>query len=60
MVSELPQGTYRMDCTCGWEKEVENKDPRIDYEGIADSVAGAHQFTHDFKEDGHEVRRRWK
>lgn len=51
---------YRMECSCGWEKVVENKDSRIDYEGIADSVAGAHQFTHDFKDDGHSVRRTWQ
>ena len=49
---------YRADCSCGWtlsrKKHASNLPPENN-RSIAESGASAHQFTHDWKEDGHEV-----
>ena len=50
------------ECTCGWEFERDLDAANLPEENnrkIADTVAGCHQFSHDFRRDGHEVTRRW-
>ncbi len=49
--------THRVECSCGRTKYVgdRSKAGYVDYDRIAESFAGAHEFTHDFREEQVEI-----
>jgi hypothetical protein len=53
MSDQSEDATHRVDCSCGRTKYIgdQEKAGYVDYDRIAESFAGAHEFTHDFREE---------
>jgi hypothetical protein len=54
---------FKAHCTCGWSLERERDAANLLEENnrsIVDSAVDAHEFAHEFKEDGHETTRNWE
>jgi len=45
--------THRVECTCGRVRLVgdRSKSDYVDYDSIAESYAGAHEFTHEWRDE---------
>lgn len=45
--------THRVDCTCGLTRFIgdRSKSGYVDYERIAESYAGTHEFTHEWRDE---------
>ena len=52
-VAQDEAATHRMKCSCGRTRLIgdRSKAGYVDYDRIAEQVAGAHEFAHEFREE---------
>lgn len=53
MSEQLGDATHRVDCSCGRTELVgdQSKAVYVDYDRIAESFAGVHEFSHEFRDE---------